>query len=103
MPSVYEPCGLGQLFAMEYGTIPIVRKTGGLADTVQHFDPQAGTGNGFLFEDYLASGLMWAINEALDVYGAPSWEGLVKNAMAGDYSWDKAAEKYMDMYRRILA
>ena len=103
MPSVYEPCGLGQLFAMEYGTIPIVRKTGGLADTVQHFDPQTGTGNGFLFEDYLASGLMWAINEALDVYGTPSWEVLVKNAMAGDYSWDKAAEKYMDMYRRILA
>ncbi|MCL1787611.1 MAG: glycogen synthase GlgA [Defluviitaleaceae bacterium] len=102
MPSVYEPCGLGQLFAMEYGTIPIVRKTGGLADTVQHFDRQTGAGTGFLFEDYLASGLMWAIDEALKVYGTPDWDVLVKNAMGGDYSWNRAAEKYMEMYQRIM-
>ena len=102
MPSVYEPCGLGQLFAMRYGTIPIVRKTGGLADTVQHFDKKTGTGTGFLFEDYLASGLMWAINEALDIYGTPDWNVVVKNALHGDYSWDKAAKKYVDLYQRIL-
>jgi len=102
MPSVYEPCGLGQLFAMRYGTIPIVRKTGGLADTVQHFNPESGTGNGFLFEDYVASGLMWAINEALNIYGTPHWNALVKNAMTGDYSWDKAAKKYIELYKRII-
>lgn len=104
MPSVYEPCGLGQLFAMRYGTIPIVRKTGGLADTVQHFVPSLGTGNGFLFEDFVASGLMWAIREALYAYHSEDgwWEMLVKNAMAGDYSWEKAAGEYVDMYRKIL-
>jgi len=102
MPSVYEPCGLGQLFAMRYGTIPIVRKTGGLADTVQHFNHEAGTGNGFLFEDYVASGLMWAIREGLNVYGTENWEVLVKNALSGDYSWSKAADKYVEMYERIL-
>ena len=102
MPSVYEPCGLGQLFAMRYGTIPIVRKTGGLADTVEHFNPENGTGNGFLFEDYLASGLMWAIHEALKVYGTPNWTLLVKNAMSRDSSWDKAADKYIDLYKRII-
>ena len=104
MPSVYEPCGLGQLFAMRYGTIPIVRKTGGLADTVQHFDPENGTGNGFLFEDFVASGLIWAIREALYAYNSDDnrWEVLVKNAMSGDYSWDKAANEYIEMYRKII-
>jgi len=102
MPSVYEPCGLGQLFAMRYGTIPIVRKTGGLADTVQHFNEKTGKGNGFLFEDYVASGLMWAIKEALKVYGTPGWEAVVRNAMSGDYSWNKAAGEYVKMYKKIL-
>jgi len=102
MPSVYEPCGLGQLFAMRYGTIPIVRKTGGLADTVKHFDNINGTGNGFLFEDYVASGLMWAISEALGVYHSDDWNVLVRNAMDGDYSWEKAADEYVMMYSRIL-
>jgi len=101
MPSVYEPCGLGQLFAMRYGTIPIVRKTGGLADTVRHFNPENGTGNGFLFEDHVASGLMWAIREALNVYSTPNWNTLVKNAMSGDYSWNKAAKEYIDIYKTI--
>ena len=102
MPSVYEPCGLGQLFAMRYGTIPIVRKTGGLADTVRHFNPHDSTGNGFLFEDYVASGLMWAIREALHVYYTPNWDVLVKNAMAGDYSWNKAADAYIELYTKIV-
>ena len=102
MPSVYEPCGLGQLFAMRYGTVPIVRKTGGLADTVQHFDYSNGTGNGFLFEDYVASGLMWALREAVHAYHTDKWEIIVQNAMTGDYSWNKAAGEYMEMYRRIL-
>jgi starch synthase len=101
MPSVYEPCGLGQLFAMRHGTVPLVRKTGGLADTVQHFDPATGRGNGFAFEDYVASGLMWAIREALHLYGTPDWDVLMKNAMTGKYSWHHAADEYIAMYREI--
>jgi starch synthase len=102
VPSVYEPCGLTQLFAMRYGTIPVVRKTGGLADTVRHFNRETRRGNGFLFEDFLASGLMWAINEALTVYGTHDWDVLVKNAMEGDFSWHSAAGEYIDMYRKII-
>ena len=103
MPSVYEPCGLGQLFAMRYGAIPIVRKTGGLADTVRHYNPEHNpTGNGFLFEDYVASGLMWAIKEALAIYNTPNWEPLVKSAMSGNFSWDNSAEEYIGLYNKIM-
>jgi starch synthase len=101
MPSVYEPCGLGQLFAMRYGTIPLVRKTGGLADTVTHFNRETGTGNGFAFETYVASGLMWAIREALEIYETPDWNVLVRNAMTDDFSWQNAAAEYVDMYEKI--
>ena len=102
MPSVYEPCGLGQLFALRYGTIPIVRKTGGLADTVRHYDRGTGQGNGFAFEDYVAAALMWAVKEALDVYGTAEWDTLVKNAMSGDFSWDSSAGEYVELYKNIL-
>lgn len=102
MPSVFEPCGLGQLFAMRYGTIPIVRKTGGLADTVHHYNPDTGEGNGFVFEDYLASGLMWAIKEAVHLYHDQSWENLIKNAMTCDFSWQHAAREYMALYQKII-
>jgi len=102
MPSVYEPCGLGQLFAMRYGAIPIVRKTGGLADTVQHFNKDTGIGNGFLFEDCVASGLMWAIKEAMNVYNTPSWHTLVTNAMNGNFSWDSSAKEYIGLYQDVM-
>ncbi|MCL2576651.1 MAG: glycogen synthase [Defluviitaleaceae bacterium] len=101
MPSVYEPCGLGQLFAMRYGTIPLVRKTGGLADTVTHYNRETGQGNGIAFEDYVASGLMWAIRQALELYNSPDWDVLIKNAMTGNYSWHDAAKEYVDMYEEI--
>ncbi|MCL2047197.1 MAG: glycogen synthase [Defluviitaleaceae bacterium] len=101
MPSVYEPCGLGQLFAMRYGTIPLVRKTGGLADTVFPFDAEKGTGNGFVFEDYVASGLMWAIRQAIDTYHSDSWKIIMQNAMSGEYSWGVAAKEYIDMYLEV--
>lgn len=101
MPSLFEPCGLGQLFAMRYGTVPVVRETGGLADTVTHFDPVAGTGNGFVFNDYVASGMMWALNSALDAYYSDGWNTLVRNAMACDFSWTKSAEKYIELYERL--
>jgi len=103
MPSVYEPCGLGQMYAMRYGTIPIVRKTGGLADTVTHFNPSMGVGNGFLFEDFIASGLMWAVRQALEVYDTPNWEVLVRNALSCDFSWQKVADDYIGMYKKIMS
>jgi starch synthase len=102
MPSVYEPCGLGQLFAMRYGTIPIVRKTGGLADTVFPFNSETGEGNGFVFEDFVASGLMWAIRQSIETYHTPHWQTITRNAMTGDYSWDSAAKEYIDMYEKII-
>ena len=98
MPSIYEPCGLGQMFAMRYGAVPVVRKTGGLADTVKHFGPNALDGNGFMFEDFVASALMWALNQALSYYNTPHWDMIVQNAMAGDFSWDKSALAYVDLY-----
>lgn len=103
MPSMFEPCGLGQLFAMRYGTIPIVRNTGGLVDTVQHFSVAQGNGNGFVFNDYIASGLMWAINEALHVFynDKKAWGRLVKNAMGCDFSWGTSAEQYKELYASL--
>ena len=104
MPSVYEPCGLGQMFAMRYGSIPVVRKTGGLADTVSHFNsgtPEGLKGNGFVFEDYVASGLMWALNEALHYYSTPHWADIVKNAMTCDFSWKKSALEYVELYNLL--
>lgn len=101
MPSIYEPCGLGQLFAMRYGTIPIVRKTGGLADTVHHYNSHTFEGNGFVFEDFVASGLMWAVNQALEFYSTPHWPIIVKNAMSQDFSWDKSAKAYIELYQQL--
>lgn len=102
MPSMFEPCGLGQMTAMRYGTLPIVRNTGGLADTVRHFNPATGEGNGFVFEDYVASGLMWAINQALDCFGDKSrMNAAINNAMSEDYSWGKSAKEYMSLYSRM--
>lgn len=99
MPSVYEPCGLGQMFAMRYGTIPVVRKTGGLADTVRHFGPDTLDGNGFMFEDFVASGLMWALNQAIGYYTTDHWPIIMKNAMNCDFSWNKSAKAYVDLYK----
>lgn len=101
MPSLFEPCGLGQLIAMRYGTAPVVRKTGGLADTVTHYNSETKEGNGFVFEDYLASGLMWAVNQALDTYYSGDWDTVVKNAMACDFSWKKSAERYIKLYQKL--
>ncbi len=103
MPSLFEPCGLGQIFAMYFGTVPIVRNTGGLADTVKHFDLKSGTGNGFVFNDFLQSGLDWAIDESLKVYADKDAMGkVVNNAKNSDFSWDKSANEYIDLYKKIL-
>jgi len=102
MPSRYEPCGLNQMYSLRYGTIPVVRNTGGLADSVQHFDPQSGTGTGCVFNDYDAAAARWAIGTVLDWYAAPgSWQRLMHNAMAQDFSWTKQITQYDSLYRTL--
>jgi starch synthase len=103
MPSRYEPCGLNQMYSLRYGTIPVVRKTGGLADSVQHFDPDSGTGTGCMFNDYDAPAVRWAIGTALDWYGVPKgWHQLMQNAMAQDFSWTRQIVQYDSLYRELL-
>jgi len=97
MPSRYEPCGLGQLISYKYGTIPVVRKTGGLADTV--FDEMTG----FVFEEYSAKALHDAIKRAITAYNNKKrWASLIRSVMILDYSWNASAKKYVDLYRKAL-
>ena len=102
MPSRYEPCGLNQMYSLRYGTPPIVRKTGGLADTVEPFDPVRQEGTGFVFEHFTAEGLRWALDTALDAYqDRANWERLMRNGMAKDFSWDVQGREYVELYRRL--
>ncbi len=102
MPSLYEPCGLNQMYSMRYGTVPVVRATGGLDDTVENFDPARGTGSGFKFWPYTGAALLEKIREALYFYGKPeSWRQIQKNGMSLDNSWAAAAGKYIATYREI--
>jgi starch synthase len=103
MPSRYEPCGLNQMYSLRYGTIPIVRNTGGLADSVQHFDPQRGQGTGCVFNDYDAPAARWAVETVLDWFADPeSWATLMQNAMAKDFSWGRQIAEYELLYRGVL-
>lgn len=102
MPSLYEPCGLNQMYSMRYGTVPIVRATGGLDDTVQHFNPSNGTGNGFKFGPYDAGALLEKIREALYFYRQPQqWQMIQHNGMLVDNSWAAAAKKYIELYQEM--
>jgi starch synthase len=102
MPSLYEPCGLNQMYSMRYGTAPVVRATGGLADTVRTFDPVTFEGTGFVFEHFTADGLRWALRLGLSVYDDPkAWRRLQTNAMAVDFSWAHAAREYESLYQRM--
>src|SRR6185436_2539524 len=102
MPSLYEPCGLNQMYSMRYGTIPIVRATGGLDDTVQQFNPADGSGTGFKFGPYDAGALLEKIREALYFYARPEqWQKIQQNGMAVDNSWEAAARKYIELYEEI--
>jgi starch synthase len=103
MPSRYEPCGLNQMYSLRYGTIPIVRKTGGLADSVEHFDPNTGSGTGCVFNDYDAPAVRWAIETAFGWYANPvSWRQLMRNAMRKDFSWSRQIGEYDSLYRSLL-
>ena len=102
MPSLYEPCGLNQMYSMRYATVPIVRATGGLDDTVQHFDPRTGTGTGFKFGPYEAHALLEKIREALYFYARPDeWQKIQLNGMMVDNSWGAAAKKYLELYQEM--
>ncbi|MEY8746144.1 glycogen synthase GlgA [Paenibacillus tundrae] len=102
MPSRFEPCGISQLLALRYGSIPLVRETGGLNDTVQSYNEFTGEGNGFSFTNFNAHDMMNTIRRAQEFYREKQhWKTIVKNAMSGDYSWDVSAEEYMDIYRDI--
>ncbi|MEW6770708.1 MAG: glycogen synthase GlgA [Bacillota bacterium] len=105
MPSRFEPCGLGQLIAMRYGTIPVVRATGGLADTVTEFNPATLSGNGFVFTEYSGRELYAAIARALKLYrnNPEVWQRLVKNAMSLDFSWARSAVEYLQLYREAIS
>jgi starch synthase len=103
MPSRSEPCGLTQMYALRYGTIPIVRATGGLVDTVEPYDAARGTGTGFRFETPDGTGLLWAVDQALAAFGRPeAWAALVGRAMALDFSWERSAREYVDLFRRAM-
>ena len=104
MPSLYEPCGLNQMYSLRYGSVPIVRRTGGLADSVQHFDPQTRQGTGVVFNDYDVGGVTWGVETALEWYGNKAlWRRLVQNGMAQDFSWKKQVGEYTSLYERLVS
>jgi starch synthase len=103
MPSRYEPCGLNQMYSLRYGTPPVVRRTGGLADTVEPWNPVARQGTGFLFDHFTPEGLRWALDYALSVFADPeAWRQLLLNGMAQDFSWDRQVVPYEQLYQKLL-
>ena len=102
MPSAYEPCGLNQMYSLRYGTPPVVRRTGGLADTVEPFDRKTRRGTGFLFDDFNAQALAAALRQALECWeDKEAWRALVQNGMAKDFSWTRQARQYVELYGRL--
>jgi starch synthase len=103
MPSKYEPCGLNQIYSLKYGTIPIVRATGGLDDTIVNYSPTTRKGNGFKFTRYDAKEFLTQIKVAINFYSHPEhWMKLLRNAMTSDFSWQRSAEAYFQLYRKAL-
>jgi starch synthase len=104
MPSRFEPCGLTQMYSLRYGTVPIVRSTGGLVDTVEPWDPGPRRGTGFRFDDADGTGLMWAVDQALAAWrDREGWKQLVLNGMSRDFGWEHSARAYEDVFRRAIA
>jgi len=102
MPSRFEPCGLNQLYSLRYGTVPVVHATGGLDDTVVEFDPAAGTGTGFKFTPYTVEAFLAAVGRALRLHADPAaWQRLMRNGMAQDFSWHRAALAYARLYAAL--
>ena len=104
MPSRFEPCGLNQMYSLRYGTVPLVRATGGLADTVRNFNPQSGTGTGFTFDEYSPQGLLGTLRWALGVFqDRDTWRRIQVAGMQQDNSWDASARRYAEVYERAAA
>lgn len=104
MPSRYEPCGLNQIYSLRYGTVPIVRATGGLRDTVVPFDAGTGQGTGFVFQDATPEALGEAVRAAVAAFANPaSWQQRMRNGMAQDFSWTQSATQYIDLYQQAVA
>lgn len=111
MPSKYEPCGLNQMYSLLYGTVPVVRRTGGLADTVKLWDPASGSGNGVVFDHYTPEGVRWGLQTAMDLYlagqqrsgsaGDRAWRSMQSTGMGEDFSWERQAARYVDLYRSL--
>ncbi len=103
MPSRYEPCGLNQIYSLQYGTVPVVRATGGLDDTIEPWDPRSGKGTGFKFGDYTSEALLATIRAALAAYqNRDAWQTLMRNGMAKDFSWHASAREYVRVYERVV-
>jgi len=104
MPSRYEPCGLNQMYSMRYGTVPIVRRTGGLADSVQHFDPGTGEGTGIVFEDADSGAVQWALGRMRELFAdRVAWRRMMANGMARDFSWNGPVDRYLELYAQVCA
>ena len=104
MPSMYEPCGLNQMYSLKYGTVPVVRKTGGLADSVQMWDPGTRQGTGVVFNDFDVPAMRWALHTALDLFkDRDAWAQLMRNGMAQDFSWEVQGREYVRLYEDMLA
>ena len=104
MPSLFEPCGLSQLMSLRYGTLPIVRETGGLKDTVQPYNQYEGTGTGFSFTNYNAHEMLATVRNAEKVFydNKREWNKMVDRAMAADFSWSHSAQQYEEMYNWLI-
>ncbi len=104
MPSRYEPCGLNQIYSLKYGTVPVVRSTGGLDDTVEPFNPSTGQGTGFKFKEYTAAALVRAVRDALDTYARKEkWRRLMRNGMSRDFSWNASVREYLQLFEKLLS
>jgi starch synthase len=104
IPSRYEPCGLTQMYALKYGTVPVVRATGGLDDTVVQFNSETGGGNGFKFGPYEPKAFLGAIKQAIDLFSrTTAWEKLIANGMEADFSWERSARDYLSLYESLLS
>jgi starch synthase len=104
MPSRYEPCGLNQIYSLRYGTVPVVRATGGLDDTIEPFDLEHGTGTGFKFVEYSGGAMLYAIRQALHQYSDEGvWKRIQLNGMAKDFSWNTSAAEYAKLYEAARA
>jgi len=103
MPSKFEPCGLNQLYSLKYGTIPIVRATGGLVDTINNFSVETGRGYGFVFEEYSGEALLKTIKRVLEIYqNEQLWKKMVDRAMRLNFSWQRVTEKFISLYYSLL-